>query len=144
MKSRSMCGILSYCHMPQRFFRKPLRPNWCQLVSHINCPHQNWFMSILNESAGLTERLNDFCHIRCWGHDRDVTWQVYYQLKKYTYPINKVPNLYDMVCWTKRFLQGFAPNYTMEYTFVRSFVLEMTFYLAGIKMGAIILQAKKH
>lgn len=92
----------------------------------------------------MVERLNDFYHIRCWGPDRDVTWQVYYQLKKHTYPINKAPNLYDMACWTKRFLRGFAPKYTMEYTFVRSFVLEMTFYYAGIKVGAIVLQTKKH
>lgn len=94
-------------------------------------------MSILNESAGLTERLNDYYHMRCWGSDKDVVWQVYYQLKRHEYPIDRTPNLYDMARWTERFLYGFAPQYTMTYEFVRSFVLEMTFYLEGIKMGAI-------
>lgn len=99
-------------------------------------------MSVLNESAGMTVRLNDFYHIRYHSNGSDVVRRCYMHLKSFTYPINKEPNLHDIAGWTGHILQIFDRHYTMRYTFIRPFVLEMEFYAAGIKMGTIILQAK--
>lgn len=92
----------------------------------------------------MTVRLNDFYHIRYHSRGSDVVSRCYMHLKSLTYPINKEPNLCDIAGHIGHILQIFDQHYTMRYTFIRSFVLEMEFYAAGIKMGAIILQAKKH